>query len=309
MNRLVFEKAGEDHTLVKEYQGAGWVEIVGQHYQITYDDRFPWNSNSPIASSIGAAFAREDRDYLGLIHTLANLRLREPFLLPIFFQRNDDSDYECVCGLSRRTANMIAGFENHCKTIYITPHGTAAIGSPIQSTQHFLDLYQLNDVDHTVTFENPKPGHYRVISSVLTNSVYQDAGKHHFNRVGHRIMYFWQKYLLDGQIKIHIHCADDIKPLVRSTWTIDNGRPLFDIVWQDPDPTGFSFGRIMHHLAHHSQDELHLWIWATDQTVTLESLIPWAHRECSCYYTQNKKAVLLAPFDRTGFSIIGDFVK
>lgn len=317
MTQLIAEYVTDNNnsTFTVTQPNTGWVEYMNQMGFLYLSDSVPVQVHTTlvqtVVKNIQAEFPVWSKN-LGIINQLANEKLNQDFVLPVFV----DLDNACVtCGSSRMFANAISGGDlSALKTVFFTRHkrtDIANINVPIKqltSTAEFEKIFDLGGVDYKISIAVDN-NHPTVTRSVLSYGIY-DIRDHlaPHAQITYNCQTFWEKFQNNQeQIEIHISCTAEVRELVQPS-------PWFKCHFLDQDPAewGFAFGKIAGAYkgkAGRPIRELNLWLYDVTEPVQLELLIPWASIAYSCFYSKNKKSVLFETSHTTSMQIIGDWVK
>ena len=175
----------------------------------------------------------------------------------------------------------------------------------ITSTQHFVELFNLSDLDHEIGIfmdrDIPEVGH-----SLIRHSIYETPRA--LKKSVPAISSFWKKFQSETgkQIRVTISCTEHTKSLIKPcAW--------FDVsyVIKQPEEWQFSFGIILGSFkdASESPVTLHLYLFDVIEPVELIWLFVWATNDYGAFISENHKSVLLDIHNKSSFEIIGNWVK
>jgi hypothetical protein len=281
----IYGAGKELHTI--EYN-RGWVEYLLQ----TSDLYFVKMTDSlikkyqPVATRwIELAWHNQNQKHLALLKQLANVRLEQPFNLPLFTDWRQGEIF--TCGNTRFTAEIICGTcANQIPLFVQTKKGVVPDQSVdmecITSTLQAETLSNIQNTDYKLSFaQSAQPV---VINSILKNSVYEtDPDYSTFEENGHFIMDFWKKFIHDGRINITVTCNKNSVQFIKFNPDIWNVNFVFK------EMSGFSFGEILSKFNRPDNQDLNLYVYDPLTLFDLAYLLPWTTSNSVWYHTVNKK--------------------
>ena len=179
------------------------------------------------------AYLETDEMNIGLKHTLAQVCLKEKkFIMPLFASQDI-----ITCGMTRFFAFLANGIEAKDISIVLLSKSTPQFDGweKITSTQHFVELFNLSDLDHEIGIfmdrDIPEVGH-----SLIRHSIYETPRA--LKKSVPAISSFWKKFQSETgkQIRVTISCTEHTKSLIKPcAW--------FDVsyVIKQPEEWQFSF--------------------------------------------------------------------
>jgi len=293
----------------------GWVEILKDHLINVY--HYP-SMPMPIFAKclpkvLGDWHTTDNQDVvaylekveinIGLKHTLAQVCLNEKkFIMPLYASQDT-----ITCGTNRFFAFLANGIEAKDIPIVLLSKNTPQYDGweKITSTQHFVELFNLSDLDHEIGIymdrDIPEVGH-----SLIRHSIYEAPST--LKKSVPAISSFWKKFQSETgkQICVTISCTEHTKSLIKPcAW--------FDVsyVIKQPEEWQFSFGIILGSFkdASESPKTLHLYLFDIIEPVELIWLFVWATNDYGTFISKNHKSVLLDIHNKSSFEIIGNWVK
>jgi hypothetical protein len=300
-------------SILAEMSDTDWVEFIKTHTNVYFYPSMPTEIYQDCKAGIINQW-RPGYEQLGFIRSLALDRFHETFVMPLFaVQKDNDIDNILLtCGNSRFIANLVNGIAAvDIPLILLSATPPKYQGwQEIQSTQQFIDLFKLKDIDHEITI-NMDNNVSVVTRSVIRHSIYDYANQNiQFAAADEPIKQFWEKFSQGrDKIDITIWCTEETKSLIQET-------QMFNITYMIQKPTEweFSFGKIAG--AYRPEPnrpsrpaELYLYLYDIVEPVNLHLLLVWPTTGAASFYSANKKSVLLDTSDKTSTVIIGNWVK
>jgi hypothetical protein len=296
----------------------GWVEILLDHLiGVYYYPSMPMpvfaKQKIAVSSSMQITDNQDVVEYLstdamntGLKHTLAQVCLKEKkFIMPLFVSQD-----RITCGQTRFFALLVNGVEAIDIPIIVLSQSTPLYPGcqKINSTQHFLELFNLGHIDHEIGIhmnrDVPEVGH-----SLIQYTIYDQPKSFPFSHaITSAITSFWKKFQseIGKRICVTISCTEHTKTLIKPC-------PWFDVsyVIKQPEEWQFSFGIILDSFrdASESPVKLHLYLFDIIEPVELFLLLAWPTKDYGTFISQNHKSVLLDTHNKSSFEIIGNWVK
>jgi hypothetical protein len=302
-------------------QAQGWVEYLnnlGQVYYFPQLDRHYYESRRQnLVNRMPAYIVNQGGvDYLGWIYHLAQQRLLDKFVLPIFGSVDTVSGTTIQCGNSRIDASIMCGIGPEHIPVIAFCASRMHISAPaerLQSTQQFNNIFKLDNIDYRIVFEESDSSRISFINSVLRHTIYESSPETttHYSVNTFDCMSFWRKFQTeDNQFEIQIHCTQQ----TRSHIVPSN---LFKIEYIDKNfnEWEFSYGRMLGAFNNqtrktNTKSKLQLWLYDITEPVNLELLIPWMKSHHNFYKTQNEKAVIIHGESKSnGLQVIGNWVQ
>lgn len=314
-----------DSTKGPEFQmisrSQGWVEYLntlGQVYYLPQLSQEYYNSRRQILISSMPSYTANINavDYLGWIQHLAQQRLLDKFVLPVFGSINTDTMLHVQCGNSRIDANIMCGLGPEEIPMIAFSSSRMHIAPPaerLQSTQQFNDIFKLDNIDYKLVFDSPDSAKITFLNSILRYTTYEDSFETttRYSVDTFDCMSFWKKFQSkDSQFKIQIHCT----PETRSHVVASN---LFKVEYIDKKASEWeiSYGMMLGAFNKEFRNAksiptLELWLYDVTEPVNLELLVPWMSSQHNFYKTQNDKAVIIYGDQvAQGLQVIGNWVK
>jgi len=225
--------------------------------------------------------------YLAGIRHLAQIRMVEHFVLPIFAGINlDVNQLSIQCGHNRMTACLMCGIpQEEIPMIVFLKHNqhVPALARPVRSTQQFSDLFDLDQTDYELNYNIDDAENVIFCTSVLRHTIYEIPAQHRLTNYKK----FWNRFRQpNNKFKIQIHCTAHTRSFVGES-------DIFEIeyVEKNPHEWQFSYGMVLS--AFDSNAQLQLWLYDVTESVHIELMIPWMVEGKNFYKTQNSKAVII----------------
>jgi len=228
--------------------------------------------------------------YLAGIRHLAQIRMVEHFVLPIFVGINlDVNQLSIQCGHNRMTACLMCGIpQEEIPMIVFLKHNqhVPALARPVRSTQQFSDLFDLDQTDYELNYNIDDAENVIFCTSVLRHTIYEIPAQHR-KKIETNYKKFWTRFRQpNNKFKIQIHCTAHTRSFVGES-------DIFEIeyVEKNPHEWQFSYGMVLS--AFESNAQLQLWLYDVTESVHIELMIPWMVEGKNFYKTQNSKAVII----------------
>jgi hypothetical protein len=249
----------------------------------------------------------------GLLHILAQVRLNEQFVMPLFASQNhhNGNRIDMTCGLTRFMACLVNGIEDNNIPLIVLAKDTPKYDGwqKIETTQQFEELFNLADLDHNIgiTTDDGVPA---VVNSIILHSIYGTTSKSgtntHYHAASKKIADFWKKFISDTnhKIDITISCTEDTKALIQPS-------DYFNIsyVIKPPLEWQFSFGKMTGaHQDKSTSARLNLYLFDIVEPVNLNLLLVWPTEDYGTFYSRNHKSILIDMDHESTFVIIGNWV-
>jgi hypothetical protein len=273
-----------------------------------------------LINKVPAELCSDQYYWIGWIRHLAQTRLVDNFVLPIFGSIDPVSNSSRVqCGNSRLAACIVCGIPPEQIPMIVFSKSRKHLPTSAErvlSTQQFEQLFLLDKTDYHITFTEQDNGDVEFDSSVLRYTIYEgnrlqshQMGTFAVDDTGCKR--FWKQFQqANNKIKIQIHGTVHTRSLVVPS-------ELFEIEYiekKDKD-WEFSYGMMLGEFDQTSKNssdpcELQLWLYDVTEPVHLEFMIPWVTLEKNFYKTQNEKAVIIYGKKKSdGVQLIGNWVK
>jgi hypothetical protein len=302
----------------------GWVEYlntIGQVYYLPQISSSLYKSTQHyLIKKIPAEFLSDQYYWIGWIKHLAQTRLADNFVLPIFGSIDPVSNSsEVQCGNSRLAACIICGIPPEQISMIVFSKSRKHLPTSAErvlSTQQFEQLFSLDKTDYHITFTEQDNGDVEFNSSVLRYTIYEGNRVESHQEATFAVddtecKQFWKKFQqANNKIKIQIHSTLHTRSLVVPS-------ELFEIEYiekKDKD-WEFSYGMMLGEFDQTAKNrvtpsELQLWLYDVTEPVHLEFMIPWITVRKNFYKTQNEKAVIIYGKEKSnGVQLIGNWVK
>jgi hypothetical protein len=228
--------------------------------------------------------------YLAGIRHLAQIRMVEHFVLPIFAGINlDVNQLSIQCGHNRMTACLMCGIpQEEIPMIVFLKHNqhVPALARPVRSTQQFSDLFDLDQTDYELNYHIDDAENVIFCTSVLRHTIYEIPALDR-KKIETNYKKFWNRFRQpNNKFKIQIHCTAHTRSFVGES-------DIFEIeyVEKNPHEWQFSYGMVLS--AFDSNAQLQLWLYDVTESVHIELMIPWMVEGKNFYKTQNSKAVII----------------
>jgi hypothetical protein len=311
--------AREGSSLRKTSKTQGWVEYLntlGQVYYIPYlyNDYYQHQRRGLMANVHGYLDKASKSHYIGWIQHLAQQRLNNKFVLPVFGIINPKTKALIVqCGSSRINASILCGVSPKEIPVIAFVHAgqDAPPGAePLTSTQQFNDLFGISTIDYRISF-NEIDNNVLFLNSILKYTIYDDDDQVSIHSAtSDECKRFWEKFCHETKYKIQIHCTAQSRAHVIES-------SIFDVEYIEKKPQdwelsyGMMLGAFNDQLrTKHATHKLQLWLYDVTEPVNLELMIPWMNERHNFYKTQNEKAVIIDGFYKSnGMQIIGNWLK
>lgn len=302
----------------------GWVEYLNTLGQVYYlpqmSSRLYEDTQRYVINKVPAEFFSDQYYWIGWIRHLAQTRLVDNFVLPIFGSIDPVLNSSAVqCGNSRLAACIVCGILPEQIPMIAFSKSRKHIPTSaerVQSTQQFEQLFSLDKTDYQISFTEQDSGDVEFNSSVLRYTIYE-GNRLESHRDGNfadedtKCKQFWKKFQQENnKIKIQIHSTAHTRSLIVPS-------ELFEIEYIEKKDNGweFSYGMMLGAFDQTAKNqatpcELQLWLYDVTEPVHLEFMIPWVTVEKNFYKTQNEKAAIMYGKEKSkGLQIIGNWVK
>jgi hypothetical protein len=254
---------------------------------------------------------------IGMIKSLANERLIQPFILPPMLTTDSTGNIEMSTGRSRLMAEIMCGTASEDLSFVLytsTPAFEKEFDSvtEITSTKHFNQLYDLDTIDYKISMVYDEKNQIKFTGSVLRHGIYDFAPDDNkwFVSVGNKSQWFFDKFrdTETKKIQIKVRCTEDVAKFIPES----NEHFTFEIFYEPASEWQFSYGRLLG--AYRPEKKtfkhvLHLWVYDITEPLSLESLVLWCDADYAAYYTKNRKIAMFETTHQTSIKEIGDFVK
>lgn len=297
----------------------GWVEYLNTLGQVYYfpqlDQHYYKSRRQYLISNMPAYIVNQGgTDYLGWIYHLAQQRLLDKFVLPIFGSVDTVSGTTIQCGNSRIDASIMCGIGPEHIPVIAFCASRMHIDAPaerLQSTHQFNTIFKLDNIDYRIEFEESDSSKIVFVNSILRHTIYESSPETttYYSANTFDCISFWRKFQTeDNQFEIQIHCTQQ----TRSHIVPSN---LFKIEYVDKnaDEWEFSYGQMLGAFANQNRKtntKLQLWLYDITEPVNLELLVPWMKSHHNFYKTQNEKSVIIHGENKSnGLQVIGNWVQ
>jgi hypothetical protein len=250
--------------------------------------------------------------FLAGIRHLAEIRMVETFVLPIFIGMHTKTNQTVIqCGHTRMMACLMCGIPQEKIPIigFSKPNQKIpALVQPVQSTQHFNDLFDLNQTDYELTYHVDDAGNVNFCTSILRHTIYEiPAFKRSSEKVKHtNYKKFWSRFRQpNNKFQIQIHCTAHTKSFVGQSDILE-----IEYVEKNPQEWQFSYGMILGAFTQSQTARLQLWLYDVTEPVHIELMMPWMVAGKNFYKTQNSKAVIICNDGRAdSCELIGNWLQ
>ena len=314
-------KDGPEFQKISRVQG--WVEYLntlGQVYYFPQLNRQYYESRRQnlINRMPNHIVNQGGTDHLGWIYHLAQQRLLDKFVLPVFGSVDTVSGTNIQCGNSRIEASILCGIgPEHIPVIAFCPSRMhiSAPAERLQSTQQFNNIFKLDNIDYRIVFEESDSSEITFINSVLRHTIYEGSPETttHYSVNTFDCMTFWRKFQTENnQIEIQIHCTQQTQSHI-----VPSNLFKIEYINKNANEWELSYGMMLGAFNNQSRNtntntksKLQLWLYNITEPVHLELLVPWMTSQHNFYKTQNEKAVIINSENQSnGLQIIGNWVK
>jgi hypothetical protein len=322
LNYKTDHKKGPSLSRISTTQG--WVEYLNTIGQVYYlpqiSSSLYKNTQRYLFSKVSAELYSDQYYWIGWIRHLAQTRLVDNFVLPIFGSIDPVSNSSAVqCGNSRLTACIVCGIPPEQIPMIVFSKSRKHLPTSAErvlSTQHFEQLFSLDKTDYQIAFTEQDDGDVEFNSSVLRYTRYE-GNRSESHQMGTFAVddtgckQFWKQFQqANNKIKIQIHGTARTRSFV-----VDS--ELFEIEYIEKEDNSweFSYGMMLGEFDQTAKNpsvpcELQLWLYDITEPVHLEFMIPWATLKENFYKTQNEKAVIIYGKNKSnGVQQIGNWVK
>jgi hypothetical protein len=256
-------------------------------------------------------------DHLGWINHLAQQRLIEKFILPLFGTIDAATGKQHVqCGNSRIDASIMCGISHNEIPMIAFSASRKQLSVPAErltSTEQFNTIFGLNSIDYRIVFDESDSSEITFMNSVLRHTIYEGSPQTatHYSSKTNDCIDFWKKFQTeDMKFEIQIHCTPETQSFVVPS-------DLFKIEYinRDANEWELSYGMMLGAFNEkvrnaHSRSKLQLWLYDVTEPVNLELIIPWMTSRHNFYKTQNEKAVVIYGENQSnGLQVIGNWLK
>ena len=296
----------------------GWIEVLKHNLtNVYYYSSMPTElfQNFKVTAMDSFRYVNKDSDEYeqmvqGLLHILAQVRLNEKFVMPLFASQNhhNGNKIDITCGLTRFMACLVNGIEANNIPLIVLAKDTPKYDGwqKIETTQQFVELFDLADLDHNIGIDTDN-GVPEVVNSIILHSIYGTNRNIHTYGTSKKIADFWKKFISDtnNKIDITISCTEDTKALIQPS-------DYFNISYIITQPLEwqFSFGKMTGARLDKSQsNKLHLYLFDIVEPVNLNLLLVWPTEDYGTFYSRNHKSILIDMDHESTFVIIGNWVQ
>jgi len=299
----------------------GWVEFLqktGKVYQCTGPkSKLYQRLQEKVKHNIVNLAIEGGHEKIGIVKSLANERLIQPFILPPMLNTDAMGNIELTTGYCRIMAELMCGTPSEEMSFVLYTSNQAFEKEfdsvvEITSTEHFDKLYNLFGIDYKISMIYNDNNEINFTASVVRHGVYDlnldDETR--FTTISNKSSWFFDKFRdpKSKKIQVKVQCTEDVAKFIPPS--DDNFE--FNILHQPADEWQFSYGRMLG--AYRPEKKvfkhvLHLWVYDITEPLSLESLVLWCDADYAAYYTKNRKVAIFETTHVTSIKEIGDFVK
>lgn len=274
----------------------GWVEYLletSDLYFVRLDDGLLDQFRHNAWDYIQNIWQDQSVKHFSLLNQLANIRIKQPFDLPLFVDLRAGPVFTCGC--TRFVAEILCGSQaDQIPVFFQTAKGvrppeleTAIAVTTTHQAEEISGMDQCEFIMNMSQSLTPT-----VIGTVLRNTIYEaDSDYSTFEEQGHFIVNFWKKFTHDNRINLTITCNPNVRSLIHYH------ENFWNVKFNFSDIHGFSFSEILGKFNEpNPNNELNLFVYDITQPFNLEYLLPWTTTNSVWYHTLNKKINL---FDTT----------
>lgn len=310
-------KVGNSLTTID--RSTGWVEWLrrtGKVYQcIGPSQKLYQKLQKNVRLDIIHDTINESHERIGIIKSLANERLIQPFILPPMLIVNSAGKIELTTGTCRLMGELMCGtspkdwsfimyaVDDKFKTEFDTV-------IEIVNTEQYEQLYKLTKIDYQIVMTVDEQNTIRFLNSIVMYSLYDNSqhDKRWMLSASAKSKLFFDRIKQDEKIKVEVHCTESVAKFIPAS----DKNFTFDVVYEDADEWQFSYGTMLSAYSpdnKSSNNVLQLWVYDITEPLYLESLVLWLDVDHTAYYTKNRKVVAFVTTHATSIKEIGDFVK
>jgi hypothetical protein len=292
-------KAGRE--LITIDYSTGWIEYLSKTQDIYYSPGLTQSQvkkfiNQYVNPRLQSYALSTDFTNIGFLKTLVDIRLHEPFILPIFGKIKSDLYEELTCGVSRFAATVLSGKSDQPLPVIWQVDRAAKFSPPsdwqlITDTVFLEKIASLVDVEYRIGFDHSTDMPY-VINSIIRNTEYDLTNNNKtidFDKEGQDTFAFWERYRNNktGKIDITIACTEAEQKFIKYSdqfWTV---------TYQIDSVPSFSFSKILEEFGNANDAKLRLDVRGVTESFCLERLTSLVHKNTVWYHTQDKKLCLI----------------
>lgn len=307
-------KTGNKLTAVDRKIGwVEWLQSMGKVYHCVGPKQVLYkNLYNSVTENVCELILNGNSERVGIIKSLANERLTQTFILPPMLSVTDTGRIELNVGTCRVMAEIMCGTpkEEWSLVVYSTTDDLKSQFDSVMeipSTQHYIQLYNLAEIDHQISMicNNSQ---IRFINSVVRYGLYDNTDRRWTLDIRKKSKLFFDRLKKNNKVQVQVHCTRDVEKFIPTS----NEHFEFVIVHEPQHEWQFSYGRLLSAYCvdkNASDYVLNLWVYDITEPLCLESLILWLDTDHSAYYTKNRKVVVFATTHITSIKEIGNFVK
>ena len=316
------EHGSEFQKISKEQ---GWVEYLntlGQVYHLpTLPQQYYESRRQRLRDSMPAYKLNQghETDYIGWIYHLAQQRLIDKFVLPVFGSidnvtgpfvqcGNGRIDASILCGIGPKDIPMIAFSASRAHT---SASAERLQLERLQSTRQFNNMFKLDNIDYQVNFTESDSAEIIFLNSVLRHTIYESSpgSSTRYSVDTFDCMSFWRDFQTDNdQLEIQIHCTQETQ-----SYIVPSNLFKIEYINKNASEWEISYGMMLgafNKQSRNTESKLQLWLYDITEPINLELMIPWMTSRHNFYKTQNEKAVIINGKDQSnGLQIIGNWVQ
>ena len=313
------------NCLVTSDTQPGWIEFLQKTGKIYYCQGPKSKLHQTLQKTAKAGIVKQAVQgnvcRIGIIKSLANERLLQPFVLPPMLTTDSRGNIELGTGLNRLMAEIMCGTPSKDLSFVMYTSNLAFEKdfdsvTEITSTEHYNKLYNLNGIDYRITMAYNSTNEIKFTSSVVRHGLYDfdrnfDREKNTwFTAASNKLAWYFDQFKdrETNKILVNVQCTEDVAKFIPPS----NDNFEFNIVHQPADEWKFSYGKL---LGAYRPDKkvikyvLNLWVYDITESLNLESLVLWCDPDYAAYYTKNRKIAMFETTHITSIKEIGDFVK
>lgn len=299
-----------------------WVEHINESTQLfwcKHPSSDLWEKLYSYATGIVKENFLEPTGKLGITQQLAEERMVGPFTLPPIFSLTEDGNVVYGTGVSRITAEIMCATPVENLSMIIACKDANRVKSNFQeckkitTTREFEEIYNLQNIDYTISWEADELAQVRFINSIVKHSIYeayQETDKYFIGMSNQRSQYLdiFSRTNEEHKIEVNVYCVRDQEKFFTHTDSVFK----VNFIHQPPEEWTFSYGQLMGAFRPSTKGKdpaLNVWAFDINEPVNLYILLMWAHSDRTSFYTKNRKLTVFNPTNVTSIKEIPDLVK